>query len=351
MNIAFRVDSSSEMGSGHLARCLSLASRLRDSGAHPVFFSKSLPGHFNEAISAAGFPLHTLPVEAGWQASGQGYRGWLHGSVEHDAQEFLRELIAVAGTEGAFQWVIVDHYGLDSTWEVRVRDQVANIGVIDDLADRPHSADWLLDVTFCEQMRSRYAGLVPASCALFLGPNYVFLRDEFAVASRMGGDARDILVFFGGVDQHSMTARVLDAVAPQLPDRQLQVVLGAGNPHTDSLVERWQDVGNVSLMRSVNNMAELLGRSCLCIGAGGVFTWERLHMRVPTIAFATEQNQVETLEALATGGYLAYLGRERGFDGQLLVRSVREHLDNKPDYREMRVGGGYDLLWQRLQGC
>ena len=74
---------------------------------------------------------------------------------------------------------MVDHYALDVRWESAMRTQARHIMVIDDIADRQHDCDVLLDQNFYENMQTRYTGKVPPYCRLLLGPRYALLRDEF----------------------------------------------------------------------------------------------------------------------------------------------------------------------------
>lgn len=102
-------------------------------------------------------------------------------------------------------WLVIDHYGLDLRWERLVRPFVGSIFVIDDLADRRHDCDLLLDQNYYRGAESRYAALVPASCHQLIGPGYVILRPEFerlkATRERDRTTVRRILVNFGGVDR------------------------------------------------------------------------------------------------------------------------------------------------------
>ena len=80
------------------------------------------------------------------------YRSWLGCTQEQDASECL-ELLQQAGVNGA-NWIVVDHYGLDACWEEQLLVGLSGdhacpkLLVIDDLADRTHQADLLLDQNF-----------------------------------------------------------------------------------------------------------------------------------------------------------------------------------------------------------
>src|ERR1700722_12010817 len=162
MNVAFRVDASSEIGDGHFFRCLTLADALHKCGWQIRFVSRNLPDEMSSMLADRGFALSRLGT-----------------SPAEDAADTIR---ALSGS--SWEWLIVDHYALDARWEAELRQCVESIAVIDDLADRAHDCDLLLDQNLYTDADRRYAGRVPARCRLMLGPIYALLREEFRAARR-----------------------------------------------------------------------------------------------------------------------------------------------------------------------
>ena len=106
------------------------------------------------------------------------------GSASHWADDAEATRRVVAGVET--DWLITDHYAIDFRWHAKLRGAVRRIMAIDDLADRAHDADLLLDQSDPTETAARYRDLVPRSCVLLLGPRYALLRSEFA---KLGGGA------------------------------------------------------------------------------------------------------------------------------------------------------------------
>lgn len=306
---AVRVDSSTMIGSGHLMRCLTLAERMREDGWDVHFICRDLPGNLSALVETHGFFLHLLPRHR-QDASLQGYAVWLTVSQEADAvetREVLQKLPSV-------RRLVVDNYALDRTWERKLRPLTDEIFVIDDLANRPHACDILLDQNFYRDMEGRYIGLVPAQCRQLLGPRHALLRKEFYEARqtlrRRDGTLRRILVFYGGSDQTRETEKAIAALLQlQLAGVDVDVVVGGGNARREHIRRLCEEHGFLRYHLQVSNMAELMASADLALGAGGTTTWERCFLGLPTIVTAIAENQFEMCRDCAETGLIYYLGR------------------------------------------
>lgn len=175
MKIAFRTDATHQIGTGHFMRCLTLADELKKQGVQIRFVSRNLPDHLRDMLTAKGMELVSLINNtSATQIDELAHSAWLVTSQAQDAQDTIQ---ALAGQ--TFEWLVVDHYALDTRWETAIRNTAKQIMVIDDLADRVHDCDVLLDQNFYADMQTRYSGKVPAHCQLLIGPRYALLREEF----------------------------------------------------------------------------------------------------------------------------------------------------------------------------
>jgi UDP-2,4-diacetamido-2,4,6-trideoxy-beta-L-altropyranose hydrolase len=302
MKILIRADASISIGTGHIARCLTLADRLREKGSAISFICRTLPDNIGQLIASKGYDLCVLPPAA----DGDGYRF----NYEQDAAA-TAEIIHKLGAPAS--WIIVDHYRLDWRWQQMLRPYVGKIMVIDDLADRRHACDMLLDQNYYLDLEKRYAELVPDNCRCFLGPRYALLRDEFI---KMGekrrirdGIVRRILVFFGGSDPTDETTKALKAIsALNLPAVEIDVVVGGANPYKEEVRRLCDAFANTTFHCQVNNMAELMNRADLAVGAGGSTAWERCYLGLPCLTLIVAPNQAETTAAVAAFGAAWNLG-------------------------------------------
>lgn len=283
--VAFRADASHSIGTGHVMRCLTLAEELRDRGAEILFICRDQPGHLMDFIEKQGYGVKSLPL-----------------APENDA---ALTIAALAGQKP--DWLVVDHYGLDAAWETVLRPQAARIMVIDDLADRPHDCDLLLEQNFRLGGEHRYDDLVPAACRQLSGPKYALLRREFALAREnlagRDGGVRRILVSFGGSDPQNYTGLALDALdASSARSLAVDVIAGAVNPHQAELAARCAGRPQTRFFPQVGNMAEMLGAADLAIGAGGTTNWERAALALPSIVIGIADNQRRIIADLAEAG-------------------------------------------------
>jgi UDP-2,4-diacetamido-2,4,6-trideoxy-beta-L-altropyranose hydrolase len=211
-------------------------------------------------------------------------------------------------------WLIVDHYAIDARWERTLRPLCRKLMVIDDLADRVHDCDLLLDQNYYRNQNQRYVGLLTEQCRTLLGPGYVLLRPQFAETKKMykerDGIVRRILVFFGGSDPTNLTGTVLSALQ-QLNKLEISVdvVVGLTNPNQKEIRALCDNLPNVNLYCNVSNMAALILKADLGIGAGGSAMWERCFLGLPTITVVSAENQLHTTEDVADIGAIEYLGR------------------------------------------
>lgn len=303
MVVIFRVDASFEMGTGHVMRCLTLANRLKKQGKTVFFICRRAEGDCIELIEQQYFRVYKLPD----------FEGSLWTYVTEHWEKDAKETIYILRQHKVEQ-LIIDHYSIDIKWEQVVRPFTKEIMVIDDLANRMHICDELLDQNFYLNQDIRYNGLVPDHTRLLLGPKHALLREEFIEARKMirpfTGKIDRIFVFFGGSDPTNETEKVLKAILPIIHREKVDVdiVVGNSNPNKVKIKEICSTSDLLTYHCQINNMAELMTKADLAIGAGGATTWERIYLHLPTIVIAVADNQVKVAEDLAAINAVIFLG-------------------------------------------
>ena len=305
MNVVFRVDASIEMGIGHIMRCLTLADALRDEGAQCHFVCREHPGNMIVQIADRGHQICPLPLSQEEQQSESGqvdieetvlpvHFPWLGCDWMTDA----RQTEKCIGSQ-TVDWLIVDHYVLDERWEKHMRSTCPKIMVIDDLADRHHDCDLLLDQTFGRSNQD-YEQLVPTGCTIITGAKYALLRPEFAALRKYSLTRRKkpglehLLISMGGIDKDNVTGKILQALKECiLPEAcHITVVMGEKAPWLEDVKTQAKRLQwSVVVRVNVTDMAQLMADSDLAIGAAGSTSWERCCLGIPTIMFVTAKNQ------------------------------------------------------------
>lgn len=301
MNVLIRVDASIEMGSGHVMRCLTLAKVLKQKGVEVGFICREHEGNLNERIEQQGFLVYRLRLamnlNEGTNLSGReklyGTK-WLGATQEEDAKHCKPILEGVKP-----DWLIVDHYAIDHIWQNLLKKSYKKLMVIDDLADRKHQCNLLLDQTYGRKLED-YIAFVPQSCHLILGSQYALLRPEFAewreysLKRRVTPKLRKLLITMGGVDNNNMTGKIMSVLKTcDLPEGiELTVVMGELAPHSNAIKKQAKAMPyKTDVKINVDNMAELMANSDLAIAAAGATTWERCCLGLPSIQIVIADNQ------------------------------------------------------------
>lgn len=307
MNIVFRVDASLKIGTGHVMRCLTLADALKANGAQCHFISREHPGNLNALILQRGHTLsalHYSPVECNKEENDPPHADWLESSWQDDAVQ-TAELFLFQRAD----WLVLDHYALDYRWERLLADKAHHIMVIDDLADRVHACDLVLDQSLGRSTED-YASKVPTDCQLLLGPRFALLRPEFAqlragsLQRRQKAPARNLLISMGGGDAPNATTMIMRSLCGVLDGKwTLQVVMGPNAPWTaevDAIARSMPCPTNVLV--NTPHMAKLMGEADIAIGAAGSTSWERCCLGLPTIMLVMADNQAGIAQQLMQVG-------------------------------------------------
>ncbi|MCC2597547.1 UDP-2,4-diacetamido-2,4,6-trideoxy-beta-L-altropyranose hydrolase [Pusillimonas sp. MFBS29] len=300
--VAFRVDASVDIGTGHLMRCLTLANALRFKGYQAHFICREHPGHLIHLVQQSSYQIHVLPYANDSEVDDLLIHShWLGTTQSQDAALCIQILSNIRP-----QWLIVDHYALDMRWEQALKQYCKKILVIDDLADRIHQCNILLDQTLGRRSED-YWHLVPKECKVLNGAKYALLRPEFkslrsySLQRRDGTLLQSILVSMGGVDKNNATGQILEALKTiKWPlDSTITVIMGGTAPWLQFVREQAESMPIATkVLVDVSDMAKQMANSDLAIGAAGATSWERCCLGLPTIMIVLADNQLKIAEGL-----------------------------------------------------
>jgi len=343
MRVLIRVDASPVIGSGHLVRCRSLARALQAHGAEVRFCGRFPAGTWQQALIGEGAVLPLQEFEAA--AVNPREAVWLPCSEAEDAAATLQVLNE--RNSWSPDWIVVDHYGLSAAWQQQMRVGLTNVRivVVDDLADRPHDPDLLVDHNFFGAVTaSRYDDLLPKQrdLSLCLGPQFALLDPLYA--SFQGcllprRRLRRLLISLGGAGDAVLLLKILQVLVA-FPNRRfdVQLVMGCfaqGLAEIQALCDQLQ----VEQIRMLPSLAPLMAAADVSIGAGGTTTWERLCMGLPSITYSLAANQEGYSQQLADQGLIRYLGPAERFDAQELQTVLQEWQKDPASFQQQSCQG------------
>lgn len=282
-------------------RCLGLAAVLRDRQHSVGFIARDMPGSLLHLVAAQGYETWVFPP-----AFTDQHLSWLGASLGED----VAQTSAVLKTVNA-NWLIVDHYALDFEWEQQCKRHVSRLCVIDDLANRRHDCDVLLDSLY-GRSNNDYTLLAPGA-RLLLGPRFALLRSQFvsrreqALTQRRSRPPRRVFVSLGGMVSEKLLLIVIAGLVKSDLGLSVYVVVG-DNACLAADVARLGDKKNLHVVQWCDDMAAQMAVADVAIGAPGVTSWERCVLGLPTLLIVTADNQRLIAKALVSAGAAVLMG-------------------------------------------
>lgn len=305
IKIAFRVDASLDIGTGHVKRCLSLANALQEQGAQVSFVSRSLDRVSTQSLGAAPCTVHWLPRSQILgsppnDSEAPPHAAWAGVSWTQDARETTDVLYAEPP-----DWLVVDHYAFDVHWHEALRKTLGcRLLVIDDIGDRYLAPDVLLDHNWATDHYAKYASRLSRETHWLTGPRFALLSPGYRTSPRyrFHTAVRSIGIFMGGTDPGGISVRLLVACREAGFKGTIELVSTSANPHLNALRESCSDDPSSILTLDEPDLAAFFSRHDLQIGAGGSASWERCCVGPPAIAIAVVTNQLTVVPGLASLG-------------------------------------------------
>ena len=359
MNIAFRVDSSIEIGTGHTMRCLTLADKFNIQENNILFIISDFLGNQKDFITKKGyfvvtlskfenlnnnhFPDHLSLFDVDW---------------EKDAKDTINNV-----KNYKLDLLIVDHYGIDYRWHSCLRKYTKQLMVIDDLANRQLDCDLLLDQTYGRKKKS-YIDLIPNHTKMLLGTNFALVRPEFALLRSIAHqkrnqntEIRNILISIGGMDSKNITGEAIIALEATLWKKrpEINIVLNKTAPHLNLIMKKAKNSNfKIKVIIDASNMAELMLNADLAIGASGTTSWERCVLGLPTITICLAENQRNIYNNLEKVGAHLVLKNENKATSSLIENKLNEILENPKSLDSVsssafKICDGNGIHWVNLK--
>ena len=333
MNFVFRVDGSLQIGAGHISRCLTLAKALKKRGANCKFICRDHKNSLVKKIKNENFPVVKLVNHKKIKSTQNikninlKYRGWIGSSWKKDANQTINAL-----NKEKIDWLIVDHYGIDELWEKKLQPHVKNIMVIDDLANRNHFCNLLLDQNLVANFKTRYNNLLPRHCTTLLGPRFALLQEDYknlhSIASSRIGPTKHILVYFGSTIQNNLAKLTLSAFLKlNRKDITLDIVISSKSSQKKKIKKFLKKNKHVKIHTDLTSLAPLMLKADLAIGACGVTSWERCCLGLPSIVITMADHQKPIAKELHKQKLINWIGHYNLITNKEIHQALNKHID------------------------
>jgi len=296
-NIIFiRVDSSTKIGYGHFMRCMALADTLQKN-FEINFITRSLEGSLISDIQKKGFGI---------------FRFYSNSEKINEKNDAQKTISLIKKHSGPKNILIVDNYQLSKKWETDVKPFVHKLIVIDDLSNRSHNCDLLIDQNLHTKVNGLYKGLIPSNCIKLIGPKFSMIRKEFRMMRKSVKPRtfpiKKILVSFGGSDIENQTLVALNSIKKMNGKINVDVVVGKANKCKKTLKIFCNKNKHFTYYEQIDNIADLMLSSDLSIGSSGSTTWERCCLGLPAIVSISSNDQRDIANSLSRKKCIINLG-------------------------------------------
>jgi len=322
--LLIRVDSSVDIGAGHIMRCLALAEAWHDFGGRVIFVVAKGAPEIETRLKSEGIEVFCLKTQAGGQ---------------DDASQTTR----LALKKGAC-WIVVDGYHFGAEYQKNIKNSGLHLLFIDDYG---HAGYYYADIILNHNAyasESLYVNRSP-STKLLLGNRYALLRRDFLKWREYGRETLDVahkvLVTMGGTDPHNVTLKVIRALQQiKVAKIEAVVVVGEFNQHYDELRTAAKDPRlSIRFESSTSNMSELMAWADVAVSAAGVTSLELAFMGIPNILLILADNQRLVAEYMNKVGAAINLGWHQDVSSDKIAEALTKLLADANMRREMAQRG------------
>lgn len=301
MHVLFRFDAGDDVGNGHLIRSSVLARTLRQRGHRVRVLSRPVPVALQHHLD--GLDQIRLPP----QDPGLGP-------------------LAEVASESPLDWLVIDHYQIDARWESAAAPFARRVLVIDDLADRPHACDALLDQNVPNSLQARYDALVPPGSRRWLGLDYLLARPGFYQARQSAGAG--LLVFLGGGNHRQALMRLLPVLEAACPGEKLELMLTQA--YGDLQEWRAQAGPACRVHQDLQDTSDLCRSVAGAVVRCGFIAYELSLVGTPMVILHGTPVQREVAHALEAMGHGVALAEQDMFDAICLAEALGRMRELRP---------------------
>ena len=313
--IAIVVNAYDEIGTGHIYRCLSIASQLV---FHDVLFLLDEQHQLGiDLVDSYNYPFKLY-------------------DDEDDLLNILREYSP--------QLVINDILDTTAEYVTSLKDEGFFVVNFEDLGTGTAVADVVFDALYEHEI---------GEDRVFTGHEYYVLRDEFYFQPQKSitQAVNNVLIAFGGTDPNNFTEKVIDSILSTNYEGRINVVLGWGYDGLERLIEKYEPNQSVQIYRDVSDISEFMFKADIIFTSTGRTMYEVCSLGVPTICMCQNDREMSHVFANENNGFINLgLGTEIGMQEIIdafvnLVNNFELRVEMNQKMLDIDLKNGFENIW------
>ena len=317
--VAIIVNAYDEIGTGHVYRCLSIASKLV---FHDVIFLLDEQHQLGiDIVDNYNYPYKIYDGEDELLNILRQYSPQL---VINDILNTTREYVTLLKNEGYF---------------------VVNF---EDLGTGTEVADVVFDALYEHEIGENN---------VFTGHKYYILRDEFYFQPQkiITADVNNILITFGGTDPNNFTEKVIDSILSTSYQGRINVILGLGYDGLERLIEKYEPNQAIQIYKNVLDISEFMFQADIIFTSSGRTMYEVCSLGVPTICLCQNERELTHVFANSTNGFIN-MGLGENVERQAIIDEFVNLVNNFDLRVEMNqkmlnvdLKDGFENIWSIIR--
>ena len=318
-NIAFRFDASPSIGMGHLTRCLALAEELKKRNKKCFFLSKTSEKKLIKKIQEADNYYVQIP----WDLD-----------LQSDAK-YLIEFCELKEID----WVVTDHYEINSNYLKKLKEKKLKILSIDDTARTYYPSDIVLNQNIGAE---KLVFSTSKDTQFLLGPKYVLIRSELLKREKKieNNEVKKLLITMGGTNEDNFILRLLESLSSVNENIEFLVISGPFNPFYYEIKRYARETHQkIKLIKSPENIADIYLESDVAISAGGTSCYELAYFGIPNMIITIADNQRNIAYEMDKQNVSISIGDKKEFKAEKVRNKVNELINNHSLRKNMSRNG------------
>lgn len=287
-----RADANEQIATGHIMRCMSIATELKKRGVDTTFITAD---HFaDELIHARGF--ETMCLESNWE------------NMEEELGVLMQYI-----QKNNIEKLLIDSYAVSSRYFSELQKQV-KVYYLDDLGGVTKPIDMLINYNVYADSLA-YAQLRDNDrTKLLLGTQYAPLREEFQhIIPSFRDTVTKVFISTGGADLHNIAGQLVDRIVMhrEWDKIEFHVISGSLNKNLPKLLALSSEHDNIFIHQNVMCMSEIMCQCDIAISACGSTMYELCACGLSIITFSFADNQLPGVKGFEEKGLAINCGDSR----------------------------------------